>query len=66
VSPDYAFRLIVESQTAEGFVVTVRPGPRKSLPGQRVVSPGSAKPATAPAAGRTGSHGVIREPAGRR
>lgn len=68
VSPDYAFRLMVESQTAEGFVVTVRPGPRKSLPGQRVVSPGSAKPdgAAVPAAGRADPRGVIREPAGRR
>ena len=56
VSSDYAFRVTVDSQTAEGFVVTVRPGPRKSLPGQRVLSPGTAKPASVvvPAADRGG------------
>ena len=45
ISSDYAFRVTVESQTVEGFVVSVRPGPRKSLPGQSVQSPGTAKPA---------------------
>jgi M6 family metalloprotease-like protein len=34
ISPDYAFRVTVESSTAEGFVVTVRPGPRKGGPAQ--------------------------------
>lgn len=67
VSSDYAFRVTVESQTAEGFVVTVRPGPRKSLPGQQVQSPGTAKPAAAAipdaSAGRTRG---IAAPAGRR
>ncbi len=47
VSSDHAFRVTVDSQTAEGFVVTVRPGPRKSLPGQQVLAPGTAKPAAA-------------------
>ena len=45
ISSDYAFRVTVESQTGEGFVVTVRPGPRRSLPGQSVQSIGTAKPA---------------------
>lgn len=47
VSSDYAFRVTVESQTAEGFVLTVRPGPRKSLPGKAVLSPIVPKPAAA-------------------
>ncbi|MBN8212720.1 MAG: hypothetical protein J0M09_07350 [Xanthomonadales bacterium] len=60
VSSDYAFRVTVDAQTVEGFVVTVRPGPRKSLPGQQVQSPGTAKPAAAaiPAADRHGLRGV--------
>lgn len=33
-SPDLAFRLYVRSATTDGFVVEVRPGPRKSRPGQ--------------------------------
>jgi hypothetical protein len=45
VSSDYAFRVTVDAQTAEGFVVTVRPGPRKSRPGQHLQSPVAAKPA---------------------
>lgn len=63
VSSDYAFRVTVDSQTAEGFVVTVRPGPRKSLPGQRVLSPGTAKPASAamPGLDRRSTHGVGSE-----
>ncbi len=32
ISPDYAFRVKVESSTTEGFVVTVRPGPRTGGP----------------------------------
>ena len=54
ISPDYAFRVKVESATAEGFVVTVRPTPRLSRPGQSVQTPGSAKPAqeAATASGR--------------
>ena len=47
ISPDYAFRVTVESQTGEGFVVSVRPGPRKSLPGQGAQLSGTAKPAAA-------------------
>ena len=47
ISPDYAFRVKVESQTAEGFVVTVRPTPRKSRPGQSVQAAAAAKPASA-------------------
>lgn len=61
VSSDYAFRVTVDSSTAEGFVVTVRPGPRKSLPGQPVPSPGTAKPAAgaaAPVANRRGARGI--------
>ncbi len=46
ISPDYAFRVKVESATAEGFVVTVRPTPRLSRPGQSVQTPGTAKPAS--------------------
>ncbi|NOT88481.1 MAG: hypothetical protein HOP03_09880 [Lysobacter sp.] len=67
VSSDYAFRVTVDSQTAEGFVVTVRPGPRKSLPGQHVSAPGTAKPASAatPAADHRGTRGIVG-PAGRR
>jgi M6 family metalloprotease-like protein len=34
VSPDYAFRVTVTAQTGQGFVVTVRPAPRKGGPGQ--------------------------------
>jgi M6 family metalloprotease-like protein len=45
ISPDYAFRVTVESQTAEGFVVTVRQGPRKSGPGQSLIAPGTANAA---------------------
>lgn len=45
ISPDYAFRVTVESQSAEGFVVTVRPGPRKSRPVPAQPAAGSAKPA---------------------
>lgn len=44
-SPDLAFRVKVESQTAEGFVVTVRRGPRKAGPGQAQQSPVAAKSA---------------------
>ena len=69
VSSDYAFRVTVESQTAEGFVVTVRPGPRKSLPGgQQVQASGAAKPAAAamPDASPDGARGIVRAPAGRR
>jgi M6 family metalloprotease-like protein len=67
ISADYAFRVTVDSQTAEGFVVTVRPGPRKSLPGQHVLSPGTAKPAAVamPAASRSGMRGIVGS-AGRR
>jgi M6 family metalloprotease-like protein len=38
ISPDYAFRLKVESATAQGFVVTVKPSPVSSrpLPSRRV------------------------------
>ena len=46
VSPDYAFRVKVESQTSEGFVVTVRPTPRTGGPGQSVQTPATAKPAS--------------------
>jgi M6 family metalloprotease-like protein len=48
ISPDYAFRVKVESSTAEGFVVSVRPGPSKSRPGQPQSASASAKPASAP------------------
>ncbi|MEQ1513725.1 MAG: hypothetical protein ABL934_13740 [Lysobacteraceae bacterium] len=67
VSPDYAFRVTVDSQTAEGFAVTVRPGPRKSLPSQQVQSPGSAKPTAVamPVVDRSGSRGIVG-PADRR
>lgn len=47
ISPDYAFRVKVESSTAEGFVLSVRPGPVKSRPGQAQASSVSAKPASA-------------------
>lgn len=47
ISPDYAFRVKVESQTGEGFVVTVRPTPRMSRPGQSVQASASPKPASA-------------------
>ncbi len=49
ISPDYAFRVKVESQTSEGFVVTVRPTPRSGGPGQSVQAPGTAKPVSADA-----------------
>lgn len=32
VSPDYAFRVKVESATAQGFVVSIKPNPRQSVP----------------------------------
>lgn len=59
ISPDYAFRVKVESQTSEGFVVTVRPTPRTGGPGQSVRTPATAKPASsgvmsAPASGQPG------------
>jgi M6 family metalloprotease-like protein len=47
ISPDYAFRVKVESATTEGFVVTVRPTPRLSRPGQSVQASASPKPASA-------------------
>lgn len=46
ISPDYAFRVKVESSTADGFVLTVRPGPSKSRPGQAQSLPASAKQAS--------------------
>jgi M6 family metalloprotease-like protein len=58
VSSDYAFRVTVDAQTAEGFVVTVRPGPRKSLPGQHVLAPVIAKPAAAATPARSGARGI--------
>jgi hypothetical protein len=33
-SPDLMFRVSVQSATADGFVLRVRPGPRKGGPGQ--------------------------------
>jgi M6 family metalloprotease-like protein len=61
VSPDYAFRVTVASQTAEGFVVTVRPGPRKSLPGQNLLS-STPKPAAAsvPGSNPRGPRGIVQ------
>ena len=46
ISPDYAFRVKVESQTSEGFVVTVRPTPRTGGPAQSAQTPATAKPAS--------------------
>jgi M6 family metalloprotease-like protein len=46
ISPDYAFRVMVESVTNDGFVLSVRPGPIKSRPGQGQLSSASAKPAS--------------------
>lgn len=59
ISPDYAFRVKVESQTSEGFVVTVRPTPRTGGPGQSVRPSATAKPAASgvmstPASGQPG------------
>ena len=59
ISPDYAFRVKVESQTSEGFVVTVRPTPRTGGPGQSVRTPATAKPdasgaMSTPASGQPG------------
>ena len=45
ISPDYAFRVKVESQTGEGFVLKVRPTPRKSRPAPSQAA--TAKPASA-------------------
>ncbi|TXI50476.1 MAG: hypothetical protein E6Q50_04040 [Lysobacter sp.] len=49
VSPDYAFRVKVESATAQGFVVSIKPNPRQTvpLPPRRV---GGKSAAAAPAA----------------
>lgn len=49
VSPDYAFRVKVESATAQGFVVSIKPNPRQTLPAppRRV---GGKSAAVAPAA----------------
>lgn len=46
ISPDYAFRVKVESATAQGFVVSIKPNPRQTLPTppRRV----SGKPAASP------------------
>jgi M6 family metalloprotease-like protein len=66
ISPDYAFRVTVNAETTEGFVLTVRPGPRKSLPGQHVLSGASKSAAAAnPAPDRNGPRGSIG-PADRR
>jgi len=50
ISPDYAFRVKVESATAQGFVVSIKPNPRQTvpLPPRRVTGkPVAASPATA-------------------
>jgi M6 family metalloprotease-like protein len=61
VSPDYAFRVTVNAETVDGFVLNVRPGPRKSLPAPSVVSPGIAKPAATaiPASNRSGPRDIV-------
>lgn len=55
VSPDYAFRVKVESATAQGFVVSIKPNPRQTvpLPPRRVG--GKSAAASPVVAGRPGS-----------
>ncbi len=62
ISPDYAFRVKVESATAEGFVVTVRPTPRTGGPGQSAQTPTAAKPVLDAASAPSRSPPGEREP----